>query len=128
MTEPIWLLDSIVLAMHDEQLAEHGGAQGIRDRGMLESALARPKNLFAYGEGDLCALAAAYAFGIARNHPFVDANKRTALLAAYTFLRINGQELVASETDAVATMFALAAAEIDDRAVAEWLRANTRTL
>ena len=121
MTEPTWVLRSVIDAVHDMQLAEHGGATGIRDKGLLDSALARPKNMFAYGEADLCALAATYAAGIAHNHPYVDGNKRTAFLAAYIFLQINGLELKASEIDATSTMVALAAGEINKEAFADWL-------
>lgn len=122
MTEPAWVLRSVTDAVHDAQLAEHGGAAGLRDMDMLESALARPVNLHAYGETDICRLAAAYAFGIARNHPFVDGNKRTAFLAAYVFLRINGFELIANEVDATAAVLALAAGESDEKDFAQWLR------
>lgn len=126
MSEPNWVLRSVIDAMHDAQLAEHGGASGIRDPGLLESALARPVNLFTYGEADLYRLAAAYAFGISRNHPFVDGNKRTAFLAAYVFLRINGLELVADELSATASMIAVAAGEISEEEFAIWLRENTQ--
>lgn len=124
MTEPVWLLRRAVEAMHDAQLAEHGGAAGLRDEGMLEAALARPMNTYAYGETDLCVLAAAYAFGIARNHPFVDGNKRTAFLAAYVFLRLNGLQLDASEVDATRSMLALAAGETPQDEFALWLKSN----
>jgi death-on-curing protein len=127
MSEPIWLLRSTVDAMHDAQLVEHGGAPGVRDAGLLESALARPKNRHAYGETDLCELAAAYAFGIARNHPFVDGNKRTALLAAFVFLRINSLHLVADEVGAAESVLALAAGQMTEAAFSEWLRANIAT-
>jgi death-on-curing protein len=128
MSEPKWVLRSVIDAMHDMQLAEHGGASGIRDEGMLESALARPLNLYAYGEADLHALAASYAFGLARNHPFVDGNKRTAFLAAYVFLKINGLQLTASEADATHAVLRLAAGEDDELAIAAWLRANTKPM
>lgn len=129
MKEPIWLLRSVVEAMHDAQLAEHGGAAGIRAAGMLESALARPVNAHAYGETDICFLAAAYAFGLARNHlarnhPFVDGNKRTAFLAAYVFLRLNDHELVADEADATHATIMLAAGEVDQDGFAAWLKSN----
>lgn len=127
MTEPIWVLRSVIDAVHDMQLAEHGGATGIRDEGLLDSALARPKNMFAYGQTNLCALAATYATGIARNHPYVDGNKRTAFLAAYIFLQINGLELKASELDATSKMVALASGEIDKEEFANWLRSNTNS-
>ncbi len=124
MSEPVWVLPSVVDAIHDVQLAEHGGASGVRDEGLLDSALNRPVNAFAYGEADICALAAAYAFGITRNHPFVDGNKRTAFLVAYTFLHINGLELMADEVGATKAMLALSAGEMDESEFAHWLRKN----
>jgi death-on-curing protein len=125
MTPPRWVLRSVVDAMHDQQLTEHGGAPGLRDEGLLDSALARAQNLHAYGEADLCTLAAAYAVGIARNHPFIDGNKRTALLTAYVFLRLNGRTLTASEAEAVEIMMETAAGRVTDEAFADWLRRNT---
>jgi death on curing protein len=118
----IWIDPEVVLAIHEEQLAEHGGSAGIRDTGMLESALARPRNLVAYGDPDVFDLAAAYGFGIARNHPFVDGNKRTAFVCAELFVVLNGYRLVAGDTECVLTMLNLAAGEIDETAFAEWLR------
>lgn len=126
MTAPVWLLRSVVDAVHDAQLAEHGGAAGLRDEGALDSALARPANLHAYGESDIFRLATAYAFAIVRNHPFVDGNKRTAFLAAYVFLRINGYVLEVDEASAAAAVLALAAAESSEEEFSEWLRANCR--
>lgn len=126
MKEPVWVLRSVIDAMHDAQLVEHGGAPGIRDVGLLESALARPRNLYAYGETDPITLAAAYAFGISRNHPFVDGNKRTAFLAAYVFLRINGFRLMADEISATAFAMAIASGDATEDQFADWLRANTR--
>ena len=105
MSEPFWLTRQIIVAIHDEQLAIHGGASGLRDEGMLESALDRPRNRWAYEQAELAELAAAYAFGIARNHPFVDGNKRTSLLALYTFLGVNGIDFVVAEADAAAMIF-----------------------
>lgn len=128
MTEPVWLLRAVVDAMHDMQLAEHGGASGLRDEGLLDSALARPRHQFTCGETDPCALAAAYAYGMVRNHPFIDGNKRTAFLAAYVFLRINGLHLGADEISATVKTVALAADEISEGEFADWLRANTRPL
>jgi len=125
MTTPRWVLRAVVDAMHDQQLDEHGGAPGLRDEGLLESALARAQNLHVYGETDLCTLAAAYAVGIARNHPFVDGNKRTAFLTAYVFLRLNGRTLIASEADAAEIMIATAAGSVSDQAFADWLRSHT---
>lgn len=126
MTEPEWLTKALNLAVHDEQLAEHGGGIGVRDSGLLESALVRPQNRLAYDiSADLPALAAAYAFGLARNHPFVDGNKRTAFVAAELFLELNGMTLTASDDDCVLTMVRLAAGEIEEEAFAAWLRENS---
>lgn len=125
MTGPEWLSKAAILAIHDEQLAEHGGGTGVRDDGLLESALARPRNRFAYDAAvDLATLAAAYAFGLARNHPFIDGNKRTAFVAAELFLDLNGMVLAASDADCVLTMLRLAAGEIGEEAFAGWLRTN----
>jgi death on curing protein len=123
---PAWILKSVVEAMHDALLAEHGGAAGVRDGALLESALPRPANRHAYGEPDIFDLAAAYAFGLVRNHPFVDGNKRTAFMTAYVFLRLNGQILAASEIEATTNMLDLASNAIDESAFANWLRRNTR--
>ena len=127
MTPITWLLRDTIDAIHDMQLAEHGGRSGIRDEGLLESALARPRHLHNYGTADLHALAAAYAFGIIKNHPYIDGNKRTAFLAMYTFLGLNGMRLNASEVNATQTMLALAANGISEDDFAIWLRANTMT-
>lgn len=124
MKNPIWVERTAVLLLHDESIALHGGASGVRDIGLLESALARPQNLHAYGEGDAAALAAAYAFGIIKNHPFIDGNKRTGFLAAVLFLEANGARFVASEADTVMRTLALAAGEIDEAEFAKWLREN----
>lgn len=124
MTPPVWLRLDVILAIHDAQLAEHGGSTGLRDRGGLESALARPQNLAAYGAPDLAALAAAYAFGIVRNHPFVDGNKRTGLVALETFLDLNGAALMADDAACVATVLSLAAGTLSEEALAAWVRAN----
>jgi len=112
----------VVLAIHEEQLAEHGGADGVRDMGLLESALARPQNLLAYGSPDLADLSAAYAAGIARNHPFVDGNKRTAWVVAETFVELNGVEIAADDAGAYETMLALAEGRVDEGAFAAWMR------
>jgi death-on-curing protein len=122
--EPEWLSKLIVLAIHDEQLALHGGAGGIRDDAMLESALSRPQNKWAYEGADLAALAAAYGFGIAKNHPFVDGNKRTSLLAIYTFLGINGTDFIVSEAEAAAMIISLAAGEVSEESLTRWIRDN----
>ena len=124
MSAWIWIETSVVLAIHDEQLAEHGGAPGIRDGGLLDSALGRPCSLAAYGEPGHADLAAVYAHGIARNHPFVDGNKRTAFVAAELSLALNGFELIAEDADCVLTMLTLAAGELDEAAFATWLRAH----
>lgn len=117
-----WLGTKSVLAIHAEQLAEHGGSDGVRDIALLESALARPRNLAAYGEPDIAELAAAYAYGIARNHPFVDGNKRTALVTSVAFLLRNGCEFDATEPEAVLTFVALAAGHLTEAALAAWFR------
>ncbi len=120
--EPRWVNERVTFALHDRQLAEHGGPSGVRDAGALASALARPVNRWAYGEDDRCALAAAYAFGIARNHPFTDGNKRTAWVAARLFLRLNGVHLAYTERDAIATVLALAAGNLTEDELADWFR------
>ena len=124
MSEPFWLTRQIIIAMHDEQLTIHGGTSGLRDEGKLESALDRPKNRWAYEQADLPELAAAYAFGIARNHPFVDGNKRTSLLALYTFLGVNGFDFIVPEAEAAAIILALAAGEVDEEGLTRWIRDN----
>ena len=118
----IWIDPSVILAVHEEQLAEHGGAVGVRDAGLLESALARPRNLAHYGEPDVCQLAAAYAFGLAKNYPFIDGNKRSAFVATELFLALNGWRLDAPDTDCVVVMLSLAAGDIDEPGLAQWLR------
>lgn len=123
---PVWVALSTVLAVHDEQLAEHGGHGGLRDRALLESALARPRNAHAYDERSLPALAASLAFGIARNHPFVDGNKRTSLVVAELFLALNDLELLASDEACVVTFLALAAGERTEAALASWFLEHTR--
>jgi death-on-curing protein len=121
----VWIADSVVLAIHEAQLAEHGGIAGIRDEGLLASALARPHNLEAYGEDvDVCALAAAYAFGIARNHPFLDGNKRTAFVAMELFLNLNGWGLNTDDAECISTMLALAAGDLSEKTLAAWLRSH----
>jgi death on curing protein len=122
-----WVSADVVGLIHELQIAHFGGASGVRDEAMLLSALARPENLAAYDEPDVSTLSAAYAFGIARNHPFVDGNKRTALVTAAVFLLENGHELVASEAEAVINILALAAGELSEEALADWIRANIVT-
>lgn len=121
----VWLLEAVLLAVHDEQLAEHGGGTGVRDAGALTSALARPRNLVAYGAPDVFDCAAAYAVGIARNHPFVDGNKRTAFVAMELFLQLNGQALLVDDADAVTTMLGVAAGQVSEASLAAWLRAHS---
>ncbi len=128
MSEPQWLDVDIVLDFHAEQLALFGGPDGVRDLGLLESALARPINRFAYGETGLAALAAAYGFGIAKNHPFVDGNKRTALASMIVFLGLNRLELDAPQEAATAIILSLAAGEITEEVLASWIAAHIRTL
>jgi len=128
MTEPRWLELGIVLDFHAEQLALFGGADGIRDLGLLESALGRPQNKYSYGETNLAVLAAAYGFGIARNHPFVDGNKRTALASMIVFLNLNKLDLDAPQEAATAIVLALAAGEIGEDVLARWIADNTRVL
>ncbi len=122
MVDWVWIQRRVIIAAHGEQLAEHGGASGLRDVGPIESALARAENLAAYGDPDAAALAAAYGFGIARNHPFVDGNKRAALIATELFLALNGHELEVGDAECVLTFLALAAGELEEVEFAGWLR------
>ena len=122
--DPVWLGKAAVLAMHGRLLAEHGGAPDIRDSSLLDSALARPQNLLAYNDADICDLAASYTSGIIRNHPFVDGNKRTGFMAGYVFLACNGLRLTASELDVFHVVTLLAASEIEESEFAAWLREN----
>jgi len=130
MIEPIWMemIDAVII--HDMELAAHGGSSGMRDAGMLESALGRPRNVWVYGETppSLAKLAAAYAFGISSNHPFIDGNKRTALVVSFAFLDTNGIAVTASQEDAYVTILALAAGEIDEQQLTGWFEANTGLL
>ena len=121
----IWLEAGVLRAVHDEQLAEHGGAAGVRDNGLFESALARPRQLASYGDPDLADLAAAYGYGLAKNHPFVDGNKRTAFVAVELFIDCNGHALVADDADCVLTMLAVAAGTMDEAQFADWIRQHT---
>lgn len=123
MSEPVWLSRFLIDAMHREQLREHGGSPGLRDEGLLESALMRPRNRWAYDPAsDLGTLAAAYGYGLGTNHPYIDGNKRVAFLALYVFLDLNGWQLDAEETEVVATMRSLAAGEMREDDLAGWLR------
>lgn len=121
----VWVDPAVIRAVHEEQLAEHGGAAGVRDEGLLESALSRPRNLAHYGVPDTADLAASYAHGLAKNHPFIDGNKRTAFVAAELFLEMNGQHLQASDADCVLTMLALASGELSESGFALWLREHS---
>ncbi len=119
----VWISDDVVFAIHEAQLAEHGGITGIRDAGLLSSALARPLNLESYGKDvDVASLAAAYAFGIARNHPFLDGNKRTAFVVMELFLELNGWILKAGDADCIAMMMSLASGDLSKSALVAWLR------
>ncbi len=120
-----WIDPSVLHAVHEEQLAEHGGSSGVRDANLLASALARPQQLAHFHDPDLADLAAAYAFGIARNHPFIDGNERTAFVACGLFLLLNGAELDAPDADCVLKMLALAAGQLDETASAGWIRTHT---
>lgn len=124
MSEPEWLTVTMIVAIHDEQLAIHGGLAGMRDSGLLESAMNRPRNKWAYENAELPELAAAYGYGIAKNHPFADGNKRTSLLAIYTFLGINGINFIVAEADAAAMIFALAAGEVSEESLTRWIKDN----
>lgn len=126
MSEPRWLTSTVLLAIHTDQIEAHGGSFGVRDRGLLQSALDRPRNRSHYEpDSDLCLLAAAYGFGIAKNHPFVDGNKRVAFQAMYVFLGLNGLRIEAREEEVVAIMLALASGEVDEAGLSSWLRAHT---
>lgn len=120
----IWVSQEVAEAAHAEQLVEHGGVEGVRDVTLLESAMARPQNLAVYGEPDAASLAASYAYGIARNHPFVDGNKRTAAVVSETFLMLNGYILMASDAELVVTFVALAAGELSEEELADWFRGS----
>lgn len=120
--EPVWVNPDVVLALHDRQLSEHGGGVGVRDAGALDSALARPRNRWEYSEDDRAGLAAAYAFGIACNHPFVDGNKRTAWVAARLFLHLNGEAVAYTPEEAIRVVIALASGELSEDELAGWFR------
>lgn len=120
----IWPAEAVVLAIHDEQIAEHGGAAGVRDLGLLRSAMARPANFAAYEDSDISLLATSYAFGIVRNHPFTDGNKRTGLVVAELFLALNGFKLSASDADCVAMILQVADGSMAEAAFAAWVRTN----
>ena len=124
MTAWKWINRAVLIAVHDMQLAEHGGGAGLRDNNLLESALAKPQNLAAYGAPDAAALAAAYGYGISRNHAFVDGNKRTGLVAAELFLGLNGWQLLVTDSDCVLTMLAVASGDITEEEFAAWIRTH----
>jgi len=124
INEPVWLTQEIVRAAHERQLKRFGGPEGLRDLGMLESALSRPKNKFAYGETDIAALAAAYGYGLARNHPFIDGNKRIAFMAIILFLRRNGVPFAPHPAHATAMILEVAAGNVSEDGLARWIRDN----
>lgn len=124
MTPIYWIEKEVILAVNEEQLADHGGAVGVRDANLLDSALARPRNLVAYGDPDIAELAAAYAYGIIRNHPFVDGNKRTGLVAAELFLALNGYELTASDENCVLTILNVADSSFSEADLCKWISEN----
>lgn len=126
--EPVWIKKKLAVAIHHELLERHGGARGLRDEKLLESALARPQNLYAYTKPDLCDMAGAYASGIIRNHPFTDGNKRTGFVMAAVFLDSNGMELTATEEEVVAMTLAFAAGEVEEDGYTKWLKDKTRPL
>jgi death on curing protein len=130
MDDPIWISVELATAIHRRQLAEHGGADGVRDQGLLESALGRPRHLFAYSDPtpQVPQLAAAYAFGIAKNHAFIDGNKRTAAVVCETFLNLNGFELFATDAEAYPIFLALAAGELSEEQFTDWLVKFTRPI
>jgi death-on-curing protein len=127
MKEPIWLVRAALEVLHDLSIAEHGGAPGLRDEGLFESALGRPRNLFAYeSDVDFARLAASYAFGLAKNHAFVDGNKRIAFIAAATFLKLNGQQLAADQAQATLIMLSVASGAFSEEELAGWIRQHLR--
>ena len=129
MNEPRWIQKKTVLAIHNLQLVEHGGSPGLRDESLLDSALGKPQHVFAYvDDADIFRLAASYAFGLATNHPFVDGNKRTALVVSVTFLDLNGWDVTSSREDEYLTFYGLAAGEVSEEELAAWFRTHTRPL
>ena len=126
MKTPVWVLREVVSMLHEQSLAEFGGAAGVRDEGLLDSALGKPQNLLAYGQPNLFDLAASYAFGIVKNHPFIDGNKRAGFVVAVVFLELNGYRFHASEVDSALRTLALAAGEMTEGAYAEWLKQNSQ--
>ena len=128
MTEPVWIPGSIISTIHDRQIAIHGGASGVRDQGLLESAASRSVNAWLYGERDMCTLAALYGAGIIKNHPFVDGNKRTGFVAVELFLQLNGLSLTSDDEETLAAVLALAGGDIDENQFADWLRGVVETM
>ena len=126
MKEPYWLTREECLALHEMMLSQHGGSEGLRDENLLESALAKPRHLFAYGKPTMSDLAASYVFGVVKNHPFIDGNKRTGFMLGAGFLERNGYEFHASEAEAVVRTLALAAGELSESEFAAWLKMNSR--
>ena len=126
MKEPVWVLREVVLMLHEQSLAQFGGLAGIRDENLLDSALGKPVNLFLYGKPTVFELAASYGFGLIKNHPFNDGNKRTGFIVAIVFLELNGYQFRAGEVDATVRTLALAAGEMTEKGYAEWLKANAR--
>ncbi len=126
MKEPVWVFREVVLMLHEQSLAQFGGSAGVRDEGLLDSALGRPQHRFAYGKPTLFDLAGSYAFGLVKNHPFIDGNKRTGFIVAVTFLELNGLRFGASEVDATVRTLALAAGEMSETAYSAWLKANSK--
>ena len=125
MIAPIWVEEALVIAIHSRQLAEHGGSDGIRDKGLLESALFRPRNQLTYGNPTIFSLAAAYGYGIAKNHPFIDGNKRTSYVVTRTFLRLNGYDLRASAKEKYAVWIRLADSRLSEAELAQWIEENS---
>ncbi|HXT38657.1 MAG TPA: type II toxin-antitoxin system death-on-curing family toxin [Candidatus Angelobacter sp.] len=126
MKEPTWVLREVVFLLHEQSLAQFGGSGGVRDEGLLDSALGKPQNLFAHGKPGLFDLAASYAFGLVKNHPFIDGNKRAGFVVAVLFLELNGYKFEATEVDAALRTLALAAGEMSEAAYAGWLKSNSK--
>ncbi len=126
MKEPTWVLREVVVLLHEQSLAQFGGSDGVRDEGLLDSALGKPQNLFAYGKPGLFDLAASYAFGLVKNHPFIDGTKRASFVVAVLFLELNGCTFQATEVDAALRTLALAAGEMSETDYADWLKANSK--
>ena len=126
MKEPVWVLREVVLTLHEQSLAQFGGSAGVRDEGLMASALGKPPHLFACGKPTRFDLAASYAFGLVKNHPFIDGNKRTGFIVAVLFLELNGCQFFAGEVDATVRTLALAAGDMTEAAYAQWLKTNSK--